>query len=118
MFACGFDAVRHDELRCRPEYPTEAQTEIHRHTDDQRDISLPSALTAPVRRPTGDRRAPRRAPSVHQHRNVPFLDKTQQCRLRMAPPDVGTCHDDRTLGRRKQARRPVQGVAGWGGTGR
>ncbi|CFS47888.1 Uncharacterised protein [Mycobacterium tuberculosis] len=41
MFACGFDAVCHDELRCRPEYPTEAQTEIHRHTDDQRDISLP-----------------------------------------------------------------------------
>ncbi len=35
--------VCRDELRCRPEYPTEAQTEIHQHRR-WRDISLPSGF--------------------------------------------------------------------------
>ncbi len=74
MAAFGCDTVRHDELGLRPEDCAEAQPEIHRHSDDQRNVRLPQRFSANPgerQRVVGGNRAAGHA--VHQHRNLEFL---------------------------------------------
>ena len=111
MRALGSGAVCHDELCLRTEHPAEAQPEIHRHADDQRDVGLLQRFrTRPGESQfvVGGHDAAGHA--VHQDRDAQLLGQTQQRGLPATPPDVGAGHDHRPLCLRQQVGDPIQRV--------
>ena len=109
MRTLRFDSVGDDKLRVGSEHAAESQAEIHRHTDDKRDVGLLQRAGSGAgegQLMIGGHYPPRHA--VHQHGDSAPLGQPQHRGLGASPPHVGARHDHRPLSLGQQTRRQLQ----------
>ena len=109
MDALGLCAVDDDDLGVLAERAAEAEPEVHRHADDERDVGALQRRRTHAREgePVVGGHAPARE-AVEEHRDAERLDELEQRVLAVPPPQVAARHDDRPLGLRQQRERAPQ----------
>ena len=109
VLALGLGDVDHDELAVLAERLAEAEPEVHRDADHERDVGALQAGAARAReeeRVVG-RQAAAREP-VEEDRYAERLGQRAQRRLAVAPVEVRAGHDHRPLGVAQQRRGAVE----------
>ncbi len=105
MVALGLGRVDHDDLGVGPERGAEAEPEVERDADHERDVRPASAGAARPREEqlvVGGHAAAGEA--VEEHRDPQLLGERAQRVLAAAPVQAGPGHDHRALGVAQQRR--------------
>ena len=104
-------SIDHD-LGLLAERAAEAEPEVHRHADDERDVGALQPVAARAREEqlvVGGHAAARQA--VEEHRDAERLGERAQRLLAVAPVEVRAGHDHRALGVAQQRRRALDVAA-------